>query len=53
MCVFCEFCKFFKDTFFTEQLQLTASDIRMQVAVLYSLSLSLQYLIINLTFSFL
>ena len=32
----CEFCKIFKNTFFTEQLRVTASDIRMQVVLIYN-----------------
>ena len=32
----CEFCEIFKNTFFTEQLRVTASDIRMQVVVIYN-----------------
>ena len=31
-----EFSEFFKNTFFTEQLRMTASDIRMQVVVIYN-----------------
>ena len=32
----CEFREIFKSTFFTEQLRVTASDIQLQVAVIYS-----------------
>ena len=39
----CKFCEIFKNTFFTEHFQVTASDIRMQVAVIYNLNLSLQF----------
>ena len=46
----CEFCEIFKNTFFTEQLQVTDSDIRMQVVVIYNLNLSLQFVAINCTF---
>ena len=53
MCFFCEFCKIFKNTFFTEHVQPTSSDIRVQVVVLYKLNLSLQSLMINFTFFFL
>ena len=35
----CEFCEIFKNTFFTEHLRVTASDIRMQVVVIYNLNL--------------
>ena len=37
--LFCEFCKIFKNTFFTEHLRVIASDIRMQVVVIYNFSL--------------
>ena len=40
----------FNNNFFTEHLQVTASDIRMQVVVLYKLNLSLQFVTINFTF---
>ena len=40
----------FNKNFFTEHLQVTASDIRMQVVVLYNLNLSLQFVTINFTF---
>ena len=33
---FCQFYKTFKNTFFTEQLRVTASDIRMQLVVVYN-----------------
>ena len=46
----CEFCEIFKNTFLTEKLQVTASDIRMQVVVIYTLNLSLQFVSINFTF---
>ena len=46
---YCEFCEIFKNTFFTEHLRVTASDIRMQVIVNYNLNLSLQFLTINFT----
>ena len=45
----CEFCEIFKNTFFTEHLRVTASDIRMQVVVIYNLNLSWQFLRINFT----
>ena len=45
----CEFCEIFKNTFFTEHLRVTASDIRMQVVVIYNLNLSLQFLTLNFT----
>ena len=41
------FCKIFKNIFFTEYLQVTASDIRMQVVAIYNLNLPLQFLTIN------
>ena len=47
------FTKLFKNTSFTEHLRVTASDIRMQVVVIYNLNLALKFLIINLTFSLL
>ena len=40
---FCKFCEIFKNTFFAEQLRVIASDIRMQVVVIYNLNLSLQF----------
>ena len=48
---FCEFCEIFKNTFLTEHLRVTASDIRIQVVVKYNLDLSLQFVTINFTFS--
>ena len=39
----CKFCEIFKNTFFTEQFQVNASNIRMQVVVIYKLNLSLQF----------
>ena len=36
----CEFYEIFKNAFFAEQLRVTASGIRMQVVVIYSLNLS-------------
>ena len=53
MAFFCEFCQIFRSTFFAEQLQVTVSDIRMQVIVIYNLNLSLQFVTINFTFSLL
>ena len=50
---FCEFRKILNNTFFAEYLRVTASDIRMQVAVIYNLNLSLQFVSINLEFSLL
>ena len=50
---FCEFCEVFKDTFFAEHLRVTASDIRMQVIVIYNLNLFLQFVAANFTFSLL
>ena len=44
-----EFCEIFKIAFITEHLRVTASDIRMQVVVIYNLNLSLQFLTINFT----
>ena len=49
----CEFCEIFKNTFFTERLQVTDSDIRMQVVVIYNLNLSSRFVAINFTFSLL
>ena len=49
----CEFCEIFKNTFFAEHLRVTASDIRMQVVVIYNLNLPLQFVTINFTFSLL
>ena len=46
--LFCEFCEIFKNTFFAERLYVTASDIRMQVVVIYNLNLPLQSVTINL-----
>ena len=40
---FCEFCEILNKTFFAELLRVTASDIRMHVAVIYDLNLSLQF----------
>ena len=48
---FCEFCEIFKNTFFAEHLRVTASDIRMQVVVIYNLNLFLQFVTIYFTFS--
>ena len=39
--------------FLAEHLKVTASDIRMQVVVIYNLNLSLQFVTINFTFSLL
>ena len=50
---FCEFCEIFKSTFFVEHLRVTASDIRIQVVVIYNLNLFLQFVTINFTFSLL
>ena len=49
----CEFCEIFKNTVFTKQFQVTDSDIRMQVVVIYNLNLSSQFVAINVTFSLL
>ena len=48
--LFCEFWETFKNTFFTEHLRVTASDIRMQVVEIYHLNLSLQFVTMNFTF---
>ena len=48
---FCEFCEIFKNTFFAEHLRVTASDIRMQVVVIYNLNLFLQFVTTIFTFS--
>ena len=48
---FWELCKIFKNTFFTEHLPMTPSDIQMQVVLIYNLNLSLQFLVINFEFS--
>ena len=45
----CEFSEIFKNSFFSEHLRLTASDIKKQVVVIYNLSLSLQFVKINFT----
>ena len=50
---FCEFCEIFKNIFFAGYLRVTASDIRMQVVVIYDLNLSFQFVSINFTFSLL
>ena len=50
---FCEFYEIFKNTFFAEHLRVTASDIRMQVIVIYNLNLFLQFVATNFTFSLL
>ena len=50
---FCEFCEIFKNTFFAEHLRVTASDIRMQVVVIYNLNLFLQFVTTIFTFSLL
>ena len=50
---FREFCEIFKNTFFAEHLRVTASDVRMQVVVIYNLNLFLQFVTINFTFSLL
>ena len=50
---FCEFCEIFKNTLFVEHHRLTASDIRVQVVVIYNLNLFLQFVTINFTFSLL
>ena len=39
----CKFCEIFKNTFFTEHFQVNASNIRMQVVVIYKLNLSLRF----------
>ena len=49
--VFCEFCEIFKNTFFTEQIRFSTSDIRIQVVVISNLSL--QFVTINFSFSLL
>ena len=50
---FCEFRELFKSTFIPEHHRVTASDIRMQVVVIYNLNLFLQFVTINFTFSLL
>ena len=45
----CEFSEIFKNSFFSEHLRLTASDIKKQVVVIYNLNLSLQFVKINFT----
>ena len=50
---FCEFCEISKNTFLTEHLRVTASDIRMQVVVIYNLNLSWLFVTINFAFSLL
>ena len=52
-CFSVNFYGIFKNIFFTEHLQVTASDNQMQVVVLYNLNLSLQFVGINVTFSLL
>ena len=47
------FAKFLGTIFFAEHLRVTASDIRMQVVVIYNLNLFLQFVTINFTFSLL
>ena len=44
---FCEFRELFKSTFIPEHHQVTASDVRMQVVIIYNLNLSFQFLTIN------
>ena len=41
--VSCKICEIFKNTFFTEHVQVTTSGIRMHVVVIYDLDLSLQF----------
>ena len=43
------FVKYLTTHFLTEHLRVTASDIRMQVVVIYNLNLSLQFLTLNFT----
>ena len=50
---FCEFCKIFNNSLFAEHLRVTASDVRMQVVVIYNLNLFLQSVTINFTVSLL
>ena len=45
----CEFCENFKNSFLTEHLRVTASDIPMQLVVIYNLNPSLQIVTINFT----
>ena len=49
----CEFGEIFKNNFFTEQLQVTDSDTRMQIVVICNLNLSSQFVAINFMFSLL
>ena len=44
-----KFCEILKNTFFTKDLQVTASDVRTQVIVIYNLNLSLQFVTISFT----
>ena len=48
-----EFCDLFKNIFLTEHIQVTASDVQMQVVVIYNLNLFLQFVKINFSFSLL
>ena len=50
---FCASCEIFKSTFFTEHPRVTASDICIQVVVIYNLNLILQFVVISFTFSLL
>ena len=43
----------FAKVFFIEHIRVSASDIRMQLVVIYDLNISLQFVLINFTFSFL
>ena len=45
------FARFLGTIFFAEHLRVTASDIRMQIAVICNLNLSLQFVTIDFTFS--
>ena len=45
----CKFCEILKKTFFTGHFQVTASDIGMQVVVIYNLNLSSQFVAMNFT----
>ena len=46
----CKFWEIFKNTFLNEHIWVTANDIRMQVVVIYNLSLSLHFVTINFAF---
>ena len=47
---FCEFCDIFKNPFLTENLRVTASDLRMQVVIICNLNLSLIFVTLHFHF---